>query len=418
MNLRSLSPLFGVLALTLASCTAGSDGIFASIEKEKKVVHTGNLSTTATVTHMTEFNDKYYATGGRALFVRDTSSTTWSSVTSVAPASTVTHYFTAVGSTGTTNATTDTPPAGADPYLYAIANTGETSTNALYYSGDGTNWYKVDLGSYTPSALVPVRNNDGQTSDEVLVTSSGYDHVWILTVATDPSQSLAASAINLANATAQTTSGTVDAPGANPITAAAKTSASGTHTGYYFANESFVFSSYNPAGANLAAVTLGSGYKGFTGVLYLATTASSVPAGLYLTTKSKSDTGGGLYRLAGTISTGSTASTVTTLISDKTLSGYPVSFDQMLLSTSGLWIGTGPGTTTSGYEGYGYANYNSSDGFSIDPPDGTDSSNFTSSDLNTYAIPLLYKAPTAGDYFIGTSAHGLWRWASSSWEQQ
>jgi hypothetical protein len=393
MKLHNLFPALGVLLVTLGSCTAGTDGIFATIESEKKVEHTGNLSTTSTVTHMTEFNGKYYATGGRALFSRDTSSTTWSATTSINGTSP--YYFEAVGSTGNLSS------GGAK--LYAIANTGDSSTDALYFSADGSTWTKVDLGTYRPAGLVPVRNNDGQTSEEIVVTASTCDTVWLFTSSTDPSTSQSATGVLLASSAA----------GANPITAAAKAAASGSTGEYYLANESFVY--YLDASfANVAKVTtLPSSPKGYQGLLVLGTANGGVPAGIYLTTRSNSTTGGSV--LYGTVS-GATVTISSTLKSNYQLSSYPVTFNQMLVAGSGLWVGTGPGTTTAGYEGYGYFNYTSGT-WTYDPPSGADSA-YTSADLNTYAIPLLYKAPTSGDYFIGTASHGLWRLNGTTWEQQ
>ena len=69
MNLRNLLTGLGVLILA-ASCTSGTEGIFASLEREQKIVSAGGLNTKATVTHMAELNGRYYAAGGGSLFQR------------------------------------------------------------------------------------------------------------------------------------------------------------------------------------------------------------------------------------------------------------------------------------------------------------------------------------------------------------
>jgi hypothetical protein len=382
MTLRTLPALAGILVLVLAaSCTAATDGIFATVESEKKTVDTGNLSNYATITHMTEFGGQYYVAGGKALFHRGINASDW---TSLAKINGTTANFVAVGSTSTR--------------LYAVINTGASATNALYSSTDGTAWTNAGL-TYTPYSMVPVRSGiDGQTSTELVVSSATSDTLTLLSGTTVTSVTLTSA----------------EGAAGNAISAAAYSTVSSK---YYLVNDSFLIS----AGASLASPTIETGVPdpstyghGYQGVLVTGSGAN-----LYLSNRSNSTTGAFLFKATVSGSGLTTWGVVST--SGYTYSGYPVSFSQLFQGPSYVWIGTGAGTSNSGYQGYGYG---TTDGSSLNfmPALGTDSSNFTSTALNTYAIQAFFKAPTNGTYFLGTDAHGLWAWntsgSSNLWEQQ
>ena len=77
------------------------------------------------------------------------------------------------------------------------------------------------------------------------------------------------------------------------------------------------------------------------------------------------------------------------------------------------WVAT-ESTTTQ--EGHGYMEIV---GTTLSTTPNTDQSNYKSSILPKAAVGTFFRSLT-GDYFLGTVAHGLWKWNSTSktWSQQ
>jgi|GEM_PF-3438947 hypothetical protein len=417
MNLRTL--LTGLAVLILAtSCTAGTQGIFASIEQEQKIVTTGNLNTAATVTRMAELitsapsTGVLFVSGGQALFSKPNtvSSGTWGT-------SSVDQHgnVAAVGVAGST--------------VYAVAGGG------LYQSTDGSNWTATSglASGDIPYDLIPVRNSDGVTNNDlILVTMISY---------TDPGNSSATlyqfgriymitpSGINLTPFILNDPTGSSASTGlgAPVISAATNGTTSTAGTVFYLASTSYLWcwNGSDSATATAEAYTGGPVNTNYTGLIYLGTPyqSSTVINQLYVATGIKSGTtsGGSLY-----VSTNSTAPLLspggwTTITSSLSYNSLPVNFGQFLYNTtnSSLWIATG-NTTGAVQQGTGYMELTvPGNSFSTTPI--TNSSNYSSSGLYTYAVGCLFYSQN-GYYYLGTRAHGLWYWnesgnSSNPWTQ-
>lgn len=377
MNLHHLAATLAV-ALLAASCTSGTEGIFASIEREQKIVSLGGLSKTATVTSMAEFGSKYFATGGKALFSRAVTGTTWDK--------------------GTIDGKTEVAAVGAtSTAVWAVAG------GTLYRSTDGTTWTAATIPSQpageTPSNLIPVRRDDGVTSDElilVLETSAKLmNRVY----------RISGSAV---------TSTPIILGGGGSLSAHVNSAvyqddiSTTTTTAYYLASESYLWqvnATFNSF--SVVTVTAGDPVSGYAGILYLDSNDT-----LYLGTKSNGGTGGGLY----SVTNPNTTPNFTTLYTNVKVGTNPVTFGQFLFNTtnSELWVATG---ATIGQEGNGYMEL-TLPGVLSTTPQNTDSNNYTSTSLKTYYVGTLFKGSTG--YFLGTVAHGLWTWNSSTkiWSQQ
>jgi len=408
MNLRTL--LTGLAVLVLAtSCTAGSEGIFATIEKEQKVVTSGNLNTAATVTRMAELITNtttnagvLLVSGGEAAFTKSnsTSVNTWGT-SSVGQHGNVA----AVGVAGST--------------AYAVAGGG------LYQSTDGSNWSagpSLAAGD-TPYDLIPIRNPDGVTSNKLIlvtmisytdpnnssVTIYQYGRIYLLT-----SGGLSATPITLTDPT-----GASSALG-DPVISAAIDDGSN----YYLASNSYLWY-WNGTQTTVAATTNFPSNTGFGGLIYLGTPygTTTLINRLYVSTgiKSGTTTGGGIYVSA--VTSGSPSANWGTITQGTTTSNLPVAFGQFLYNNinNSLWIAT-RNTTGTSQQGTGYMEYTlSSSSFSTTP--STNSSNYSSSGLSTYAVGcLFYSLNGGGLYYLGTRSHGLWYWnetgnSSNPWTQ-
>lgn len=363
-----------LVALSFMSCTSGTGGIFASLEKEQKIVDTGNLSNSATFTHMTEFSGKYYAAGGRSLYTRTVgSSTEWTKTNTFLGTT-----YESVGAVGSTSSR-----------LYALVNNKGTANNRLLTSSDGATWTDVTPSGIVPAALVPVRKTDGISSDELVMSATDYKTVYLLSGSTAPA------AANL------TASG-------NEITAAVTVG-----TSYYLVNESrfFYLATWSTPAVEVNSPATDKGMRGLIAFGAGATGNSTFDGKAFLSTNN-----GDVYQ--GTLSAGVWTAGSNPAV-DKTTNSEKIAFGQMLFqATSGnqaLWIGVDHAVS---YEGYGYAALSTTGALSLLPPSGTDSSNFSSSKLDTYAVPLLFKG--SDGYFLGTWGHGLWLWNSTTqtWSQQ
>jgi len=370
-----------MLFLLAASCTSGTEGIFASIEREQKVVALGGLSSTASVTSMAELSGQYFATGGKALFARST----------------------ATGTTKWTNAT-----VGRNTQVVAVGTAGgklfAIAGGVLYRAVDASVavtdlvWNAVDLGSGdTAENLVPVRQGDGVTSNELIVvsnTSGVHNNIYRL----------------------EGTSGALSAAIVLPVVAPfGVQSAIFDGTNYYLLSETSIT---RMTSSLVATEVLKSNVYGhdFAGILYLnGTSAVGNHAGYYLTTMSNASVGGGLYKAT----TMPSFSALTTSIQ---ISSNPASLGTMLYNKDNdhVWIGTVAANAVT--EGRGYVEIVlSSDTLSTVPFTG--SNNYTSTVLPTSAVGLLFRSST-GLYFLGTIANGLWTWNStgtattSTWSQQ
>jgi len=374
MNLRILLSGLAIL-IVAASCSSGTEGIFASIEREQKIVSLGGLSKYATVTHMAELvtgsSNRYYITGGQALFSRATSAVTWDKTT-------IGGVITNVSAVGTTGGT-----PGTTVWVIAGGN--------LYSSADGKTWTDQTPTGATPFDLIPIRKGDGVSSDELLLTTTnGSLHQFAYLI----SGSGVGSKVDLGTS--------FSGP---EVTSVVNNGAAS----YVLLNDSMAWTwDGNPGTATGLPLTISGNSHRFQGLIYRTGT------GYYLSTKSKDTTGGGIY-FRSDLSGGN----FSPLQSDVKSSDAPVSFHQFLYNTtnSSLWIATGASTTT---EGNGYAEMDvSGANFSMTPR--TNSHNYTSSAIPTFAVGVLFKA-SDGTYFLGTIAHGLWYWDSADtknpWKQQ
>ena len=376
MNLRNLLTVFAVWLL-LASCTSGTEGIFASIEREQKIVDAGNLSNTSTITHMAEFNGRYYAAGGGALFHRATGTSSWDSTSSLN--GTGNRKYVAVGKTTT--------------HLFVLVNEGATATNKVFSSSDASTWTDITPAGFIPVSLVPIRNRDGITSDQLVVTASDFRNVFLI------SGGSVGSAVDLVTG------------GGNEITAAAKSG-----TDYYLVNESRIYHLPNFGSVSVvdtsAFSSLGHGYRG---LIILSGTSMD---GVYLSTNRGSIVKGTVADIVD-----NTWTTATILEPAARVGTDTVAFDQFLYQgisgSESLWVGT---TFANVSEGYGYGSISTGGVVTKNPPAGTNSNNYTSSKLNSYTTPLLFMGGAApnGTYFLGTAAHGLWSWdpVNKSWSPQ
>lgn len=369
MNLRIVFTALAALILA-ASCTSGTEGIFASIEREQKIVSLGGLNKSATVTHMAELSGKYYATGGRALFSRSTAAgtSTWDKST--------VGGFTEVAAVGV---------AGTKVWSVAGGN--------LYSSPDGSSWTKVNLaGGDAVYDLVPVMKNDGFTSTELIVVcgdTASHEFVYKID--------------NTA-----TIGPRVDLSGTPVISAVA--SAVFTGTEYYLASESYVWNLNSSFAAPTAVTVTGAPVSGFAGLLVHGSK-------LYLSTVSLGTTGGGLYSAASASGTSLTFAAIKT--NAQTTTGKTVTFGSMLYNAvnASLWVATGASTVV---EGTGYAevsNLSTTPSYSLIPT--TNSNNYNSSSLPTSSVSALFRGSDLS-YYVGTVAHGLWVWNASTqvWSQQ
>lgn len=376
MKLNPLPAWAGILLLGLAaSCTSGTDGIFASIESEEKIVSNGGLSETATVTHMAESTtlNKYFATGGRALFSRDTAATKWSKST-VGGSSEVA----AVGASGT--------------LVWAVAD------GTLYASPDGDTWTAQSLDDSSDQVvnLVPVRMADGYSADDLVVVTKDSDdslsRVYFIDGGTLNTTGVDLTAANAAG-------GTLSAGVISAVT---------DGTVYYLASENYLWS-VNSTFTTATKLTIDDGPNtGYQGLLYFGSTET-----LYLTTMSIDTTGGGIYSASVTAGTEATSVSFDGIKTNaKTSSSYPVWFTSMIYNaTAGVfWVATGASTST---EGTGFAQVTQSGGYSLIPTStSVNVSNYKSSDLPSSVISCLFQGSTG--YFVGTVAHGLWYWKESS----
>lgn len=383
MYLRTLLVLAS--ALVLASCTGGTDGIFASIEKERKIVSLGGLSETATVTHMAESTTlgMYFATGGRALFSRssDSSSKKWDSSTVGGSDE--------VKAVGTTNGST----------VWAAAS------NKLWRSTDGSAWTAVSLSTPADAVvgLVPIRTDDGYSSTELLVVTADTDGSInrVYRIAADGTTFTALPLV-----------GTVGTGLVSPIASIASEvhSAIFDGTDYYLVNENFLWridSSFSSA----SVVNVSGPQSGYRGLIYLD------DHGFYLTTGNNATTGGGIY----TSAVGGDSMSLTTIVSDADKNSVPLSFATLIYNdkNESLWVGTRAAEET--YEGQGYVEVTLPSDYESTPR--TDSNNYKSSDIVTSAVGTFFRG-SDGTYFLGTVAHGLWTWnwegsdSDSTWSQQ
>jgi hypothetical protein len=413
-------PLLAVAVLVLAaSCTSGTSGIFASLEREQKIVSLGGLSTTASVTSMAELTGVtphlYFLTGGQNLFTKQAGTVTWNSTT-VAGNSQVA----AVGSVGG-------PGSSNSETVYAVAN------STLYKTIDGSNWNVVPLtGSDFAFNLVPIRNSDGVSSTELLVVAQQNDSysnnagdagstpdnvdVYIISAAGSLSNP-----ISIQYSVQQTfTNPNTPFEG---ISAPVLTAVKLTTNSYYFADETYIWYC-NGTSASLVNVGGSAPNTGYQGLLYLLnTTNNAVTNTLYLSTMSINTTGGSLYSAT---PSGTTLNFALIPYSGGAVyvNSRPVWLTQLLYETefNTLWIATGASTA---YQGTGYIEYNPSNTDIYIPPSTTDSSNYNSSVLPTSAVGVLWADhETTTTYFLGTLSQGLWAWngttntSDPTWTQQ
>jgi len=392
MNLR-IWPAAAVL-LVLASCSQGTEGIFASIEREQKIKSAGGMSKVATVTHMAELNGRYYSAGGGALFQRASNEVKWHA-SFVSSLKNYKHVV-SVGRVGPASPTGGT--------LYAIANLDNTDTNDLFSSTDGSNWFPVTVpGGNRAFSLVPIHNPDGFTSDQLVLTvtpttAATYQTVYILD-----------------------STGfkyTVDLGFAYgfPVTGAAY---EGSGVNYYLVNNDRVFY-YNGTVAPVTGSDLGIDH-GFSDVILLPTAGfpnwGANPAVV-------SSTKATLYWGSLNGGTWTQTSSVTGREDDN---GSRVIFGSMLYQDQNaekfLWIttlNTSSGSTSTN-QGAGIASLSNATAadFQIQPPSGTDKDNFNSSFLSAAQVWSLTRTSN-GYYYAGTAAQGLWNWNPStiSWSQE
>lgn len=423
MNLRTWSAIGAILLL--ASCSQGTGGIFASIEREQKVKSTGGLSQVATVTSMAEMNSRYYIAGGAALFQRSTAETDWHSSRISCQGIT----YSQVMSVGVV--TIPGPPT-TTYLLYAVANRGDTGSNQLFSSTDGSTWSIVSLPTgINAYGLLPIKEatkeaSGGISSDELLLTTyvntgsatdgDAYEQVFIV------GSSGISVAISLPNITFSSGGSSVTSNAYSfPITGAATDG-----SGYYFVNNDGVFYS---TGSTMSQIGNVSGNplngNGFADILLLPTGTLSSLADAGNTQAVISNNKGALYW--GYVSNTGAWTAVGSQTGVNDLAGQTVTFGPMIYnpSQSLVWIGTLNGITNPGA---GIASLSASLGFNLQPPAGTDSNNYSSSlqlsngliiDLEIAQVPLLYVAGD-GSIFAGTAAEGLWRWTAvdKQWNQQ
>lgn len=392
MRVSLVGLVAGVLALaSFHSCSSATDGIFATIESEQKIVSNGNLSDTATVGHMVRFNSNYYVSSGRLLYSRSVSdSNSWTGSTIDGSDE--------VQAVGTTD---------AGGKLWAVAG------NALYSSTDGSTWTSVSLANSKdePIDLVPIMSADGYSVYGLLVVTrdtsnnDSYSRVYYI----DASDSLQSTATALTGLTEASNSSTKTGTFISSEVTAAVYDGSST---FFFCNESYLFSTTDFT-STTKLLSISSGPEtGYQGLLYLSSKSK-----LYMTTLSVDTTGGGIY-YANDI-TGADPDSITwkTIKSDaQSSSSYPVWFGNMIYNPAigVIWIGTGYGTATYGN---GFAQLTTSGTYSLIPTTTSlnSVSTYTSSDLYDAPVPTFFVDTSASNNaFIGTVAYGLWKWTSST----
>lgn len=386
-SLRNFLVYLAVALVTafVSSCSSSTEGIFASIEREQKIVSLGGLSETATVTSMAELGgtvNRYFASGGKALFSRstDTSSKTWhKSTVSSSP----------VASVGAVH--------GGVERLFAVAE------GKLYWSADGSTWtLQTGLDAEDRAeALVPLRKGDGYSNNELIVvvsTSASYRKVYRIDSSGALSSAIVLSTENLSA----------------PIHSAATDGSND-----YLASESNLWQLTGALTVTSVATSQGSGLD-FSGILYLDSgVESGAFEGFYITTFSRGRSGGGLYK-ATTSTTPWSFSGLETGVKAASNSN-PVGFGGLLYNSANksLWLATG---ATTDVEGAGYMEYLLSTATFLQSP-RTNASNYTSSGLPSMAVGTLFRS-SSELYFLGTVAHGLWLWDATGtstdrkWSQQ
>jgi len=387
-----------VLVLLAASCTQNDGGIFAGIESEQKVVSLGGLNKYASVFSMAEDTSAtpkvYYAAGGKALFSRDADATTWNAGT-VGGSSEVN----AVGEAGTT--------------VWAVAG------GKLYQRSAGSWTVQPVSGGETVTNLVPVIDADGITvvGQYVVTKSTAGSYSKIYRISSTGTLNTNAAQL-VTGATLPVGSATVDIP-APGITSAVATD--GSHD--VVLSRSFLWDIATPDaspavdGFRPAGSVPNSEYAG---LLYLGSATK-----LFVSVSSNSTTGGGIYYATLAAGSAAAAATFSSAVdgTDLTYSSKAVSPAQMryLSGTTSLWVGTVSGNAT--YEGNGVLEVKGTTGsptVSVTPSTSlVTSSNYSSTGLSVVSTPVIYRT-SDGTVFLGTAAHGLWKWNASDkiFEQQ
>ena len=425
MKLLPLPALAAVLALA-ASCTSGTSGIFASIEREQAIVSNGGLSKTATITTVAQLNgtvNKYFATGGKSLFTRSTdpTATAWTATTVKGNS-----QVTSVGSTADPTQTAPVSPASYTPHaVYAVAG------GTLWVTTDGDNWgtpvFASGSGSLgandVPATLVPIVRADGYTStDLVLVTGNStlgvtdsdgaavavYPHVYVIQ---GGSTDTLVGPLNL------TTDGTTIA--GHQLAAAVDDG-----TNYWLLDAA---SLWKAPKSGLAASTLNASTTWPSSVSPKAfLSLIDVNGTFFLGTNVNTGSGGSIYS-TNAPDTGSSWTAITNGSAVTTSTGsYPVSFGCFLLNpqTGHLWVGSA--SSGNSVVGNGYMEITGLGGTpALNKGSVVDSNvdNYSSSSLSTQFVGSLFWGTNQDgthNLFLGTMAFGLWSWAPSTekWSQQ
>jgi hypothetical protein len=392
--MKRLLPLLFPLVLFAASCSPGTEGIFASIEREQKVQSLGGMNKYATITSMAEMTSvtphRYFATGGQALFTRNYGVVQWDKTT-VGGYSTVA----AVGTVG----------AFGSEKAFAIAN------GQLWVTSDGATWNTVSVGTDTPYDLIPIRDNGGQFNSEILLVTfhnepstnqPSYQYVYKIDTSgsvTGPVNLLVGSAASLNGLSSNVSSAVND--GSN----------------YYLVNQNYLWkiASFSGSAVQISvSSTDGWPTHNLQGILFLSSSNT-----LYLSTMSNANNGGAIYSITYTPPSVATSFAFTPLATGISKNSYPVWFTQFLYNqrNTSLWIATYASTYV---QGTGYMEYASG---SLSTTPNTSENNYNSTVLPTSAVGVLYADhESAPNYFLGTLAQGLWQWSgsgsSATWVQQ
>ena len=392
------------LLLLLASCTQGTSGIFASVEREKRVTSTGGLSSDATVTHMAQFSvmvgsvatSTYFIAGGGALFHRTYTETDWHSQT-INFNGHVYNHFMGVGLVDD----------GTTPTLYAIANYDSTSSNKLFRSTDGTTWNVVPLlSTQAAGTLVAVHEDNGFASKRLLLNVSQanpgddptYQYVYVISTG---------GAVDLTTATAVSLGST---PYTFPVTGATYDS---NQSLYYFVNAFVLFESN---GSTATAVTGGivNSNTDFQDVMVLNPALDGTNNAII-----SSQRGALYWGVLSGISWTDGASHTNLIDSSSDRIRFGQMIYESLAGNQRVWIGTLNGVTAAGA---GFASLTNTWGYSVQPPSGTDTDNYNSTVLPTSQILMFYKdtANPPNNYFAGTASEGLWKWSPTdqTWSQE
>ncbi len=384
--------LLAILILA-TGCSPGTEGIFASIEREQKVQSLGGMNKYATITSMAELTastpHRYFATGGRALFTRPLGAVQWDQMKVGGNAEIL-----SVGSV--------TDALGTGKAVFAIAG------GTLWQNTNGTEagWTSVfstiASGGDTPVTLIPIRSTDGKWSQELLVVttnvSNSYQNVYRINT-TDGTTMNVTAPLNLASAAGMGTLST------------GVTSAATDGTNYYLVNQSFLWT-VNSSFTSATKITVsGVDHVAYQGVLYLGTT-------LYLSTMSNAGSGGGLYTVGSPSGGGFSFGKLTSDSTEVDKNSYPVWFTQFLYNqrNTSIWIATYSSTYT---QGTGYMEYSSG---TLHTTPITSENNYNSTVLPTSAVGVLFADYEGPNYFLGTLSQGLWQWSgtgsSATWVQQ